>query len=151
LERGASRAAVLGARSLVEALGAVELGRWVGLGVSIPVLVDESGGDAGRGAAFGDLRLVPRVESLRDGRLGLAALFGLRVPTGDTSRFLGEGMVVFEPRVAAQLYAGMVRVGVNLGVRIREERQYLDLRVGNEALASLALAVVPRPWIDAVL
>ncbi len=144
VDRGTTTQTVVGARSFVDVVGGIELGRWAGIGLDLPVLLDQGG-------ALGDLRIVPRVELLHRGPFGLAATLGLRVPTGDTSKFLGEGMVVFEPRVAAQVDAGWFHVGLNLGVRVRQERQYIDLKVGDEVFGSLAVAVKPRPWIDGLV
>ncbi len=144
LDRGAATQTVVGARSFLEVLGGIELGRWVGIGLALPVLLDEGG-------ALGDLRLVPRVELVHRGPFGLVANLGLRVPTGNTSKFIGEGMVVFEPRIAAQVDTGWFHLGLNVGVRVREERHYVDLTVGDEVFGSLAVAVTPRPWIDALV
>jgi OmpA-OmpF porin, OOP family len=154
LDRGnGDREALVQSRSIVEVSGAITFGRRVGLALALPVLLDSTGTDVRPGAALGDLRVIPRIELVRDGRFGLAALLGVRLPTGDTDRFLGEGMVLFEPRLAAQGYLGrndIVRLGGNLGFRFREARQYRDLTIGHEVFASLALAIVPRPFIDVV-
>lgn len=144
LERGGRAVALVGARSFVEVSGSIELGRWVGLGVALPVLLDGGG-------ALGDLRLVPRVELVQRKHFGLALLLSLRVPTGDPDKFAGEGGALFEPRVATQVTAGIVRIALNAGVRIRKTQQLYDLRVGNECFASLALAVAPKPYFDALV
>ena len=138
-------------RSLMDLVSSIQLGRYVGLAVDIPVLISQQGTAVTDQAALGDLRIVPRVDLVRRKRFGLTVLTGLRVPTGSTSQFLGEGGVVFEPRLASQLDLGMVHIGLNVGVRVREEKQYLDLRVGNEVMASAALALTPRPYITALL
>lgn len=153
-ELGKSEVALIASRSLLEVSGAIQLGRYVGLSASLPVLLDATGSMVAPGAALGDLRLQPRVEILSRRRFGLAALFGLRLPTGATDRFLGEGDVVFEPRLATEGYLGpngMVRLGANLGVRLRDARQLMNLTIGDELFASLALDVVPRPWLDALV
>ena len=152
LERTGERREVVQDRSTLEVQGAVQFGRWVGLGYAMPfVVADRGSSDVGHGAAVGDLRLVPRVEMLHRGRFGLAVLLGLKVPTGAHDRFVGEGMVVFEPRFAFQVKLGMFDLGTNVGIRIRESRSYLDLRVGNEIFMSLAASVTPRPYISAVI
>jgi outer membrane protein OmpA-like peptidoglycan-associated protein len=148
VDDGGTSTRLIASRSLLDLNGSVELGRWFGIGADLPLAIDGAGGVVQQGAALGDLRLIPRFDLLRGEHLGLAALLGVRLPTGDTTRFLGEGMIVFEPRVAAQLTFGMLRVGFNVGVRIREAREYLGLHVGDELFASLALAVVPKPWLD---
>ena len=151
LERDGQRIEVVSNRSTAQVQGAVQFGKWIGLGLALPLIVGDDGSqDVTHGAALGDLRLVPRVELVHRGRFGMAALLDLRLPTGARGRLVGEGMVVFEPRVALQVRLGMVDLGTNLGVRIRESRSYLDLHVGNEAFLTLAAAVTPRPWISAV-
>jgi len=142
---------LVGARSMLEVSGAVDFTRWFAVGVALPVLLDQHGSAAPTGAALGDLRLVPRFDLLRRAHVGFATLLGLRVPTGATDRFVGEGMVVFEPRFAVEGYLGprdLVRLGANLGFRLRDPRTYRDLDVGQEIFASLALAIVPLPFLD---
>ena len=152
LERNGHRIEVVSNRSTVQLQGAVQFGKWIGLGLALPLVVGDDGSeDVTHGAALGDLRLVPRVELVHRGRFGMAALLDLRVPTGARGRLIGEGMVVFEPRIALQVKLGMVDLGSNIGVRVRESRTYLDLHVGNEAFLTLAAAVTPRPWISAVV
>jgi outer membrane protein OmpA-like peptidoglycan-associated protein len=147
------RDSLVATRSVVELSGGVQLGRWFGIALALPVLAETSGSGVDRGAALGDLRLVPRVELLRKHGVGLALLGGLRFPTGDPTRFFGEGMVVFEPRLALQvdLARRIVRLGLNVGVRLREARQYGDLIVGHQGFASLALTVAPSRFIDGTL
>jgi outer membrane protein OmpA-like peptidoglycan-associated protein len=153
VDQGGRREALVTTRSVLEISGAVQLGRWAGVAVALPFLAETSGSDVESGAALGDLRLVPRVELLRARGVGLALLGGLRLPTGDTSRFLGEGMVVFEPRLAfqADLARRIVRLGVNVGVRVREARRYGDLEVGHQGYASLALTVAPSRYVDGTI
>lgn len=148
VDDGTTSTKLIASRSLLDLDGSVELGKWFGIGADLPLAIDGAGGVVEQGAALGDLRLIPRFDLLRGEHLGLAALLGLRLPTGDTTRFLGEGMVVFEPRVAAQLTFGKLRLGLNVGVRVREAREYLGLHVGDEVFASLAVAVVPTRWLD---
>jgi OOP family OmpA-OmpF porin len=60
--------------------------------------------------------------------------------------------VVFEPRVAGQLRLGMVRIGLNVGVRLRQhERQFENLTIGHEFTAALAVAIVPTKLLDVVI
>ncbi len=148
LDQGNKIVPLIGARHILSVNGAIEFSKWVGLGVELPVLLAETGAVSG-GAALGDLRLQPRIEILRGQTIGLAALLGLRLPTGSTTRFLGEGNVVFEPRIAAEYYIKMFRIGANLGVRIRQSHQFIDLHIGDEGFVSLAFAAVPKPYITA--
>ena len=148
---GSSETVLVGRRSLLDLTGGVQLGRWVGIGLDVPLLVDQSGLMVDNGAALGDLRLVPRVDLLHGPRFGLSLLGGLRLPTGTTERFLGEGGVVFEPRLAAEVRLGIVHVGLNVGARVRQfERSFMGVPVGNELTSALAVAVVPTSRIDLV-
>lgn len=146
LQTGSVRDVLISARSTMELNGAVELGRYFGIGVSLPAIVDQRGSAIVDHAVLGDLRLAPRFDLAR-GRLGLSVIAEVRLPTGAVSQFFGEGMAIFEPRLAAEVSLGMVRLGANLGVRVRQERQYVDLSVGNELFASLAASVAPRPYL----
>src|SRR5258706_3076466 len=118
LARGTSREALVGARSLLEVAASVELGRWVGIGASLPFVLDARGSAVAPGAALGDLRIVPRVEIVRRPRVALALLGGLRAPTGDPARFAGEGGVGFEPRLPLTVTAGLFCGGVNARGRV---------------------------------
>jgi outer membrane protein OmpA-like peptidoglycan-associated protein len=153
VEQGGRREALVTTRSVLEISGAVQLGRWAGVAIALPFLAETSGSGVESGAALGDLRLVPRVELLRARGVGLALLAGLRLPTGDTNRFLGEGMVVFEPRLAfqADVARRIVRLGVNVGARVREARRYGDLEVGHQGFASLALTIAPSRYVDGTI
>ncbi len=150
------RTEVVSERSTLSFFGAVQFGRWACLGLELPVVIADGGtvnaidGPVAHGAALGDLRLQGRVEILHRGRFGLAGFVGLKVPTGARDRFVGEGMVVFEPRLAFQVKLGMVDLGANWGVRVRESHTYFDLRVGNEMFASIAVAVTPKPYLSVV-
>lgn len=146
-----TRDPLVGARSILELSGALAFTRRIALGLALPVLLDQSGSGVPGGAEIGDVRLVPRFDVVRRQHVAFALYAGLRLPTGATNRFLGEGMVVFEPRAAVEAYLGprdLVRLGANLGFRFREPRSYGDLDVGQEILASLAAAVLPLPWLD---
>ena len=152
LERPGERREAIQDRSVVEVQGALQIGRWVGLGLALPIVVaDRGASDLEHGAALGDLRLQPRVELLHRGRFHLAGFGGLRVPTGARGRLVGEAMVVFEPRVAFQVHLGIVELGTNVGVRLRETRSYLDLTVGHEIFMSIAAAITPLPYLSAVV
>ena len=96
-----------------------------------------------------DFRIVPRVFILDPDEfpLGLAAVLEVRLPTGDKNSFLGDLGPVFAPRLTAERTLGPVRLGANLGYRLRSKPgQYFNLYVGQEltfgAAASLEL---PKP------
>lgn len=151
LVQDGERRVLVGQRTLLDFTAGVQFGKWFGFGIDVPVMADQKGEGAPAGPGFGDLRLVPRVELVRRQSFGLALLSGLRVPTGDTGRFIGEGGVVFEPRLAAQVDWRILRVALNVGARVRQhERRYVDLFIGHELTAALAVAVVPHRRLDLV-
>lgn len=152
LERQGVRTEAIRDRSVMQVGGAVQFGRWVGVGVSLPlVLADRGTKDIEHGGTIGDIRLVPRVEILHRGRFGLAGLLNLRIPSGARDRLVGEGMVVFEPRFAFQVKINdWVDLGTNLGFRVRQARNLYDLDVTHEMFLHVAVAVTPRPYVSAV-
>lgn len=139
---------LLESRSLLDVGGGVTLWRRFGLAAALPVLLQQSGEIVDGSAAIGDLRLVARVNAFEAGRVAGAVLLGLKLPTGDPTRLLGEGGPVFEPRFAAEWKSEVVRVGLNLGARLRDTRTLGDLTIGHEAFAAAAVGVRPAPWVD---
>lgn len=136
------------ARSLLDVGGGVVAWRRYGLGASVPVLLTQSGDGMPVGAAIGDVRLVGRLNAFEAGGFGGAVLMAVRLPTGDGTRFLGGGGLIIEPRLATQWSGSRLRAGINLGVRVREELSYSDLRVGNELFGVAAVGGRPLPWLD---
>ncbi|HET9449825.1 MAG TPA: OmpA family protein, partial [Aggregicoccus sp.] len=97
-------------------------------------------------AGLGDVRLMPRVFLLNPetAPVGLAVSTEVRLPTGDGDSFLGERSVLFAPRLAVERAFGPVRLLGNVGLRIREDTQFLNLAVGDEVTFG-AGAVVDLP------
>lgn len=145
------RETLIGGRHVLELSGAVQIASFIGLAVAFPVLMQATGTEGGQGFAIGDLRITPRFDMVNRRNGGLALLAEVRLPTGNSDRFFGEGAVTFEPRVVAEVYLadGVVRLGFNAGVRVRKTHTFGDLAVGNEVFGKIALAVVPKPWISA--
>ena len=94
-------------------------------------------------AAIGDIRVVPKVlipgmpESFN---LTLSA--PLTIPTGKSEQFYGEGNVTVEPRLLADYRLdNNIRFAANLGLRLRSEKQFVNLTFGNEVTFGLATRV----------
>ncbi len=72
----------------------------------------------------GDLALLPKLRILNPSRMavGIAIIPGLILPTGDKSKFLGEGQTIFQPQGVVEVNwgrYGVFRTALNLGMRIR--------------------------------
>ncbi len=106
---------------------AVRVRYHVALGVADLGFAGRSTSDLG-GGGLGDLRVVANLNLLDRRLLGPADRFGLGLsvaaylPTGDEEKFLGEGALRWEPRVAGS-YDGPtgLRVAANLAWQIRPE------------------------------
>lgn len=136
----------------LDLMAAVGLFDWVEVGLVMPVVAYQSGGNAGPTAgqpsgdvpatAFGDLSLVTKVPIIK--RLpyapGFGAALGLRVnfPTGSTDAFASDGAVTYNPTVLGDYrFKGGYLLAAQLGALYRPTRQYLDLKVGTVFTASL--------------
>ncbi len=139
--------ALIEQRALGNLFGAFALGSRILIGLDLPIALGQKGSDIDGNPGLGDLRLVGRIDVWRNATSTLAATTAVRVPTGSTNRFLGEGAVVVEPRIVVAYRHGMLGAALNLGARFRSTRQFVDLEVGNELFGVLALAIHPRPYI----
>jgi OOP family OmpA-OmpF porin len=80
----------------------------------------------------GDLALLPKLRIINPSRLpvGIALIPGLILPTGDKSKFLGEGKTIFQPQAIVEVNwgrAGVFRTALNVGMRIRSgSSQFID-------------------------
>jgi OmpA-OmpF porin, OOP family len=73
---------------------------------------------------IGDLTLLPKLRILNPSRLpvGISIIPGLVLPTGDKTKFLGEGKTIFQPQAIVEVNwgrYGVFRTAVNVGMRIR--------------------------------
>jgi outer membrane protein OmpA-like peptidoglycan-associated protein len=84
------------------------------------ILASPSGG-------LGDLRFTPRFKVGATGPVAWAVLLPLSFPTA-TARYAGQGGLTASPRAAAELRApGGWRLDANLGVVIRQAREFVDI------------------------
>ena len=85
-------------------------------------------------AALGDIRLVPKVAIPGLPKsFGLAISLPLSLPTGKGSQFYGEGSIGIEPRLLAEVrLKNGTQIAANIGVKLRNEKQFLNLNLGNE-------------------
>ncbi|MGQ0506559.1 MAG: OmpA family protein [Myxococcaceae bacterium] len=126
-------------------IGSYQLHRRVELGLDLPftmyqgdnfqLLRDQGFLENGVSrAGLGDLRFVPKLILFDPSQfgVGLAAVGEVRFPTGNGGSFMGESSVVFAPRAVAEIAIGDLRILANLGMRLRQPGQYLNLFVGDE-------------------
>jgi large repetitive protein len=126
------------------------LGRFVSLGLAVPVTVLQRG-DRVAGIDVNDERGLQALAA-GDPRLELKALMGrpqgfrprgafsltVSLPLGASDEFSGEAGVVIEPRVVVDLVRPRWAVAVNVGARLRTvEAQFFDEPIRNELWAGL--------------
>lgn len=80
---------------------------------------------------IGDISLQPKLRLINPSRskLGIALIPGVILPTGDKSKFLGEGKTIFEPQAVVEAEwgkHGVFRTALNLGARIRSTPSEFD-------------------------
>ncbi len=128
--------------NLVASLGLLD---WIELGLDMPFIlfqaddVDALSGQLQAGlpsaVGTGDLRLVPKLRILRSDAqlLDLAVSLGFTLPTGfPADSYLGDGSPTFVPEVHASRLFGPATVAANLGLRLRDRKEFLDLVVDHE-------------------
>jgi hypothetical protein len=127
--------------------------RWLGVHLSLPVALSQSGaaipsgaGNLGpsSGVAPGDLRLGLRLRLVGDAErdpvsLHLGAL--LWIPTGSPTDNTGDGSARAEARVVAAGRYARLRWSAALGFHARGAVEALDLAVGHELRATAALSI----------
>jgi OOP family OmpA-OmpF porin len=136
---------------------ALGLFKWAEIGVSLPVHIlygtraptfRDPGGDANlnndlhfSGQAVGDIGIHVKARLLNTSRhpVGLGVSFSLYAPSGDATKFLGEGQVTLRPEVIVDKELGFARrfrVALNFGALVRPAKHsFTD--------AGATLAMVP--------
>jgi hypothetical protein len=130
------------------------LGHGLDVGLVLPWVPYQSGtGAEGVTAQQGDGLARP---VLRDPRVGIAATllgrtldapftFGtkleLALPLGNASALAGGAGPTLAPAFGAELLAGRLRFGAELGARLRRAVQFADVNVGSEAFVAAGAAV----------
>lgn len=150
---GSTEGSLVARQSQMDVAASVGLIDRVEIAAALPLTVARSAGGTlpaapglGRevgSAGLSDARLSAKAHLLRAGRMDLGIASPLTVPTGKADDFLGQGGVTWSPRVLADVDVGRgARLAANLGLTLRDEQQFLNLRVGN-AVAFGAGAEVP--------
>ena len=138
---GELRRRLVGAQLGLDLTAAYAFANWFELGVHAP-FVYLSGSDLSA-AALGDLRVLPKLTILRDDRdgIGLGVLVEARLPT-HTSQFSGGARnLAGALRLLADHRFGLsgFRLGLDLGVLVRERTRYSNVTAGSELQAGLGL------------
>jgi OmpA-OmpF porin, OOP family len=140
--------------------GAYSLG-WLELGADLPLVLHQSS-DLGPltsvgigpplaapiGATrLGDLRLVGKLPILSERRfpIGLSALLDVRVPTGSSEAFTGDGFMAV-PGGVATARLGRVRLDLQMGYAFGNSGQFLQLVVHDAFTYGLGAAVELPPF-----
>jgi OmpA-OmpF porin, OOP family len=131
----------------IDLLASLTLAGPFAVGLGLPLYMAQTGednvggGDDPSFAGLGDLRVVPKLRLLddRDG-FGLALALELRAPT-HTGDFNGgaRNLQGIPKLIVDHRSAGGLRVGANLGVAIREDTRFFNVRAGDEFTYAVAL------------
>lgn len=136
-----------------ELVGAVGIARWLTLSVHLPVTLSQAQGDTSQvavnafpsldGLALGDVSVAARIGLLRQERHGinLAIEPGVQLPTGAGDAYQTGDAAAFRGHLALSRDVGALRLGANLGYRMREAATIADLTVGDEYFAKIGIGV----------
>ena len=71
---------------------------------------------------------------------GVTARFEMSAPTGDHDQFAGERSGVYIPSLAADFVTGRLRIGAEVGARVRPITELLGARVGTQIVTQAGLS-----------
>ena len=125
------------------------------LGANLPIifalagegLMPQTGEPAPNGlnvTGLGDLVLEAKVRLIRDGRLRVAAIGGLSLPSSvgsGGSQFIGDDLPTVRGKLTAQIDAGRLSFGANAGAILRKPRTIYDSTIGQQLTWGVAGAV----------
>ena len=131
---------VVGGRLGIDLQASVTLFEPFAVGLDLPFFLAQTGAYDPSSAGIGNLRIVPKVRLLNDRNgIGLAILGELRLPT-HTGDYSANPGFEFIPKIALDhRYRSGVRVGVNVGVALRESQNYLNVNTGSEFVYGAAI------------
>jgi OmpA-OmpF porin, OOP family len=142
----------------VDYVGSVGLGERIGVGLSVPSVMYQSGDDpppsTGAGdvpaVALGNVAASARATLIPQGSLGgigLAALARVDFPTGNRSSYLGESAFRGSLRMLAELGVLGSSLRVSAGARVRsEERTFAGQTYGHDLPWAAGLVVKPQAF-----
>ncbi len=126
----------------------------IALDIPIHLMVGGEGRDAWSGAvdgaAFGDMRLTPKVRFLDPEEHGftLGVVAPISLPTGNADKFVGMRTLSFSPMFVASAELGMFRLGGNIGARLAGGEEFGDQKAGSAFLFRMAASVQPHEVVE---
>ncbi|MBI2340482.1 MAG: OmpA family protein [Deltaproteobacteria bacterium] len=136
--------------------GAYGITDWVEIGLIIPFFpnlkVEPIGTSAGQsGAAFGDISIASKFhlwdKEGESGSMGVAVAPFITFPSGSDAKFTGDDNVTGGFRAIADLDIKKNKFVANLGIRLREREELLNLAVGQELLYGVGYTrPIWEPW-----
>lgn len=139
-----SRTEVVSHQLQMDVVGALALWDILEIGVGIPFIPYQAGpglpasavgaAQAVSSAAFGDLRLQPKVSFFNTENVHLGAAVMITFPTGNENAFAGEQTVTGTPKLMANFtfVERRLNFGVDLGARFRGEAHIGDVTTGHD-------------------
>lgn len=140
-------------------VGALGLFDVVQVGVEIPAILYQdrsmqsqavtSAPDKLRAAGFGDIRIVPKGQFLRQRDQGIDAALSiaLSIPSGGATAYLGDRGLTIQPELAVSRAWSQVRVAANLGATVRRSTSLVNQEVASEASYRVAIAYELRSQV----
>ena len=145
----------------LDAVANVGIGQRFAIGASVPLVLYQEGSkglpptisqvDAVPSSAIGDLGITMKGALIRNegGGLGLAALGGVTLPTGDRASFVGEGAVTANARLLVEYTLLVAAAQASVGYKLRTEHRRWPaeaaggFRFGDEIPWSVGFALKP--------
>jgi large repetitive protein len=140
--------------------GSMVLLPWLQAAADLPLIFDQSRAtmqtgingmltDIG-GVGLGDLRLSPKAQLLRSGKLpvNIALTLEMTIPTASAENYRGEKGVTAYPYLSVSNRKGRVRWAVNLGYLARSPKIIADLRIDDELRARLGVGYKVSKALD---
>ena len=122
----------------------VGITKWFEAGLEMPLIYNQTRDttlpmSTLKSPRAGDLRLAPKFLILKggDGKVGVAAIAGIGIPTGGSSGYAGDGGLTVSPEVMVSYQKGGLRAGLDTGVLFRGSKQVVDLEIDNELFTRL--------------
>lgn len=140
-------------------VGAVGLYERFQVGLSIPLILSQAQ-DVGdvmgppesiAGFGLGDLRLSPKIQLLWSERhkVDLALVAGLTLPSNTARDYFGHRQITLAPElVVSRPFSERLRAGINLGYRMRERQQTLNLQVDDEFFGRIGAGYMLRDDLE---
>ncbi|HEY7957049.1 MAG TPA: OmpA family protein [Polyangia bacterium] len=141
---------VIGDQIGMDLVGSFGLFDRLELGIDLPFIPYQSTDDSLVGlpggihaTGLGDLRLdlkvlIYPVELKGGNRIGLSLVAGLRIPTGDSTSFLGQDGVSGYPRLVAEWKNHRAGIAINFGAILRSTRSFDDLYISHQLAYGVA-------------